>query len=54
VGSKDKPQTPSAQVPRTAADVLADGWQDGDDFEISFIVTAPAQPQNTKQRNRRS
>jgi hypothetical protein len=34
-------QNPAAQVPRTAADVLADGWQDGDDFEISFIMTDP-------------
>lgn len=32
-------QNPSTQVPRTAADVLADGWQDGEDFEISFLVT---------------
>lgn len=29
---------------RTAADVLADGWQDGDDFEISFTITTSEQP----------
>jgi len=24
---------------RTASDVLAEGWQDGEDFEISFMAT---------------
>jgi len=29
----------ASQATRTAADVLAEGWQDGEDFEISFIAT---------------
>ncbi len=38
-------QNPSTQVPRTAADVLAEGWQDGEDFEISFMATDTRSPQ---------
>jgi hypothetical protein len=35
-------------VPRTAADVIADGWREGDDIDIGFIAVMPAQPQNGK------
>jgi hypothetical protein len=51
-------QNPSTQVPRTAADVLAEGWQDGDDFEISFIATdtrgQQQRGQDQQQTDRRS
>jgi len=46
-------QNPAAQVPRTAADVLADGWQEGDDFEIAFIMSDPRQASGQTQQTRR-
>ena len=45
-------------VPRTAADVLAEGWQEGEDFEISFMATDTRGQQSTgtgrQQSGRRS
>lgn len=40
-------QSTSTQVPRTAADVLAEGWQEGEDFEISFMATDTRGRQST-------
>lgn len=44
-------QNPNTQVPRTAADVLAEGWKDGDDFEISFLATDTRSPQQQSGRS---
>lgn len=44
----------AAQATRTAADVLAEGWQDGEDFEISFMATDTRGTQTQTGRSQQS